>query len=368
MKERINTGRQGELDVAKALAIPYMVIIHIYEEMSGVDYDVRPDNLFRGILVFLGGPLAAPVFMFAMGVGMVYTRHRTPRAFALRGLRLLLVAYLLNLVIWTIPYLLSALRGSPWQGWAIPDTLGMVDILHFAGMAFLLMALLTRLKAGRFGIVVTALLLQGVGTLLLHSFDALPAVARYAVGLVFYSSPNIYFPLSLWFVYPAFGVLFGEFLQTVRDKRAMYNRLALLSVAGLLAISTGMKLTGWNLLDNFALAGDIYYVQRFSVSLWTLCVIALQLFICYHIHRHLHAPLAVTAEYLSRHLNTIYLIQWVLISYGGIVLHLAGIYEVPAWAIVPTGLLVTALSAFAAKYIRFNASGKLAKKGEKSYL
>ena len=95
MCERINTGRQGELDVAKALAIPYMVIVHVYEEMSVVDYGARPDSLLRGVIEFLGGPLAAPVFMFAMGVGMVYTRHRNPRAFALRGLRLLLAGYLL---------------------------------------------------------------------------------------------------------------------------------------------------------------------------------------------------------------------------------------------------------------------------------
>ena len=67
MRERINTGRQGELDVAKALAIPYMVIIHVYEELSVVDCGVRPDSLFRGVLEFLGGPLATPVFMFAMG-------------------------------------------------------------------------------------------------------------------------------------------------------------------------------------------------------------------------------------------------------------------------------------------------------------
>lgn len=79
MKDRVNTGRQPELDVAKVAAILYMVVIHVYEEMSVVNYWVRPDSLFRTVLEFLGGPLAAPVFMFAMGVGMVYTRHRSSR-------------------------------------------------------------------------------------------------------------------------------------------------------------------------------------------------------------------------------------------------------------------------------------------------
>lgn len=352
MKERINLGRQGELDVAKALAIPYMVMVHVYEELSGVDYTVRPDNLFRGILEFLGGPLAAPVFMFAMGVGMVYTRHRNPRAFALRGLRLLAAGYILNLLQLTIPYLLSVWKGSPWQGWTLVDTLGMVDILHFAGMAFLLMALLTKWKVGRYGIVAIALLLQGLGTLLLHQFDALPSVARYAVGLVLPSGENIYFPLALWFVYPAFGVLFGEFLQTVSDKGAMYRRMAWISAAGLIVVSLGIVLLGGNLLDNFALAWYAYYHQNIGSTLWTLPVIGLQLFFCYFLYQHLHGRVAAMAYLMARHLNTIYLIQWVLIVYGGVAMRLAGLYEIPVWAIVPVGLLITALSTYAARFIR----------------
>lgn len=338
--------------MAKALAIPYMVIIHVYEEMSVVDYNVPPDNLFRVILEFLGGPLAAPVFMFAMGVGMVYTRHRGPRDFALRGLKLLALGYLLNLVEWTIPYLISSMRGHAWGSWTVVDTLGLVDILHFAGMAFLLMALLTKLKVGRIATVVLALLLQGLGILLLQQFDGLPSVARYAVSLVFYSSPNIYFPLSLWFVYPAFGALFGDFLQTVPDKKRMYNRLALLSAAGLLALSIGMVCAGRSLLDNFALAEEGYYIQHLSMSLWTLLVIGLQLFICYRIHLGLGGRLRKKTSSVARRLTLIYLIQWVLISYSIVVMDLAGLPEVLVWAIVPLGLLFTALSIFISRRIK----------------
>ena len=200
MKDRVNTGRQPELDVAKVAAILYMVVIHVYEEMSVVNYWVRPDSLFRTVLEFLGGPLAAPVFMFAMGVGMVYTRHRSPRAFALRGLRLL--------------------------------------------------------------------------------------------------------------------YCFGEYLQTVRDKKTMYGHIALLSLAGLVAISAGMIVLGWNLVDNFALAQDAYYIQRLPGTLWTLCVIGIQLYVCFHISQRLPKPLADGAVFISRRLNTIYLIQWVVIPYS----------------------------------------------------
>lgn len=352
MKDRINTGRQIELDVAKVFAILYMVTIHVYEEMSVVRYWSRPDSVFRTVLEFLGGPLAAPVFMFAMGVGMVYTKHRTPRAFAIRGLRLLGASYLLNVVRMTVPYYLTLLSGDSWGSWTVVDTIGLVDILQFAGMAFLLTALLERWKVGRWGILAAALLLQGLGLIPLHSFDGLPSAAQYALGLFFHTNSNVAFPLTLWYVYPAFGLCFGEYLQTVGDKKSMYGRIAVLSAAGLLALSVGMKHMGWNLLDNFALAGDAYYIQSLPVTLWTLAVIGLQLSVCYLISLLLPGRLARGAEFISRRLNTIYLIQWVIIPYTILAMGLAGLPMLPAWAIVPAGIVIYAASILASKYVR----------------
>ena len=352
MKDKVNTGRQLELDVAKVLAIFYMVIVHVYEEMSSVNYWAMPDTLFRTVIEFIGGPLAAPVFMFAMGVGMVYTKHRTPRAFAVRGLKLLAAAYILNVIRMTIPFLLARLAGDSWGYWTIVDTIGLVDILQFAGMAFLLVALLYKLKVGKYGIVAVALLLQGLGTILLHSFDGLSRVAQYAVGLFFHTNSNVCFPLSLWFVYPAFGILFGEYLQTVGDKKPFYNRIGIVSVAGLAALTVGMKSVGWNPVNVFALARDSYYIQHFAGTAWTLFVIGIQLYICYRISSHLAGPFLKGTGFISRHVNTIYLIQWVLIPYIIVATEAAGLPRVPAWAVVPCGLLIASISIWLAKYIR----------------
>ena len=352
MKEKVNTGRQPELDVAKVFAILYMVVIHVYEEMSVVRYWTRPDSLFRGVLEFLGGPLAAPVFMFAMGVGMVYTKRRNPRAFAIRGLKLLAAAYILNVVRMTVPYCLALLSGDSWGSWTAVDTIGLVDILQFAGVAFLLTALLEKCRAGRWVVLAVALLLQGLGIMLLHSFDGLPSAAQYAVGLFFHTNSNVAFPLTLWYVYPAFGLCFGEFLQTVADKKRTYNSIAMVSAAGLLAMSASMKYMGWNLLDNFALAGDAYYIQHLPQTLWTLAVIGLQLFVCYRISLMLPGRMTEAAEFISRRLNTIYLIQWVIIPYAVVAMAAAGLPMLPAWAVVPAGVLIAAASVFISKFVR----------------
>lgn len=347
MKDRVNTGRQLELDVAKVFAIFYMVIVHVYEEMSAVNYWAMPDSLFRAAIEFIGGPLAAPVFMFAMGVGMVYTKHRNPRAFAIRGLKLLAAAYILNVVRMTIPFLLARLAGDSWGYWTIVDTIGLVDILQFAGVSFLLVALLDKWKVGRYGILAVALLLQGLGTALVHSFNGLSPVAQYAVGLFFHTNPNVCFPLSLWFVYPAAGIFFAEHLQTVRDKKRMYGRIAFVSATGLAALTASMVYMGWNPVKVFALAGDSYYIQHLPGTIWTLLVIGVQLFICYRISLHLEGAFLKGTGFISRRVNTIYLIQWVLIPYS----IAAGVPSLPAWAVVPCGLLIAGISIWLAKFI-----------------
>lgn len=73
-KSRLSS-RLFEVDVVKAFAILWMVFMHVYEQLSGIDYlREMPVDAFRNTIEFLGGPLTAPVFMFSMGIGMVYTK------------------------------------------------------------------------------------------------------------------------------------------------------------------------------------------------------------------------------------------------------------------------------------------------------
>ena len=86
----MNKGRQFEVDCIKFFAIFFMICIHIYEQLGRYDYKhLLPTGFFRNAIEFLGGPMAAPVFMFAMGMGMVYTRHNSSEEFIKRGCHIL---------------------------------------------------------------------------------------------------------------------------------------------------------------------------------------------------------------------------------------------------------------------------------------
>lgn len=73
--QNVNAGRQIEWDFAKVFAIALMIITHYFAFCSfgNVDYGKATEILF--ILT----QCSAPIFMFAMGIGMVYTRHGSPR-------------------------------------------------------------------------------------------------------------------------------------------------------------------------------------------------------------------------------------------------------------------------------------------------
>jgi len=90
-----------------------MVIIHVIEEMSTVNTEVLPTGTLNNLVQFFAGPMAAPVFIFAMGIGIVYSSHQEPVELFRRGVRLFLAAFALNIVRDVIPRLLvCAISGT----------------------------------------------------------------------------------------------------------------------------------------------------------------------------------------------------------------------------------------------------------------
>ncbi|MBR6391185.1 MAG: hypothetical protein IKS16_07585, partial [Lachnospiraceae bacterium] len=75
--EPCNTGRQTEIDIVKTILIFDLVFCHCFLTCCS------DERLSTGLPYFMdtiwGGPLGAPGFMMAMGVGMIYTVHSTPR-------------------------------------------------------------------------------------------------------------------------------------------------------------------------------------------------------------------------------------------------------------------------------------------------
>ena len=237
--EPINTGRQFEFDIAKVFSLLFMVIIHVKCRWNFTEIASTETDVYLNLLEFMGGPLAAPVFIISMGVGSIYTKHKTPRDFAKRGVELLIQGYILNFFRDFIPFAIAKaadIDSSAFDhSWA--SRFLTVDILQFAGLTFLVFSLFAYLKLPSLSLFMVALLLQGIGVLLIGHFDSVPQVLQLILGLFFYTGKYSRFGLTLFLLYPTIGVLFAELLIYITNKTRFYLLVLLSSLVLFAAIT-----------------------------------------------------------------------------------------------------------------------------------
>ena len=238
----VNRGRQVELDLVKGLAILFMLLVHCFESFTSLPWEPTWPNR---LIFFLGGPPAAPVFMFALGVGLAYTRKNTPGDLARRGLRILLLGFAVAFFRdFLSMYVLYLRTGDPADlAVGIEEALG-VDILPFAGLAFLFFAAASKLKFQSVHYAAAALLGAAANLLLAGRVLSSPALNVIA-GLIWGTSEYSWFPFLTWIPYPIVGYLFGQLLVRCRDKARLY-RLCL-------EISLPAAFAGWLLFRHYGI-------------------------------------------------------------------------------------------------------------------
>ncbi|WP_099467391.1 acyltransferase family protein [Konateibacter massiliensis] len=347
VKEEVNTGRQFEFDVAKTLAIFFMVIVHVCDNMSVLDSSIMPQSFLHLVIKFFGAPMAAPIFMFAMGVGMVYTKHDSPKEFASRGVKLILMGYALNFFRETLLMIIA--KGmeleTDYQK-ALIDTIGTIDILQFAGMAFLLVALMKQLSLKPWMLLCAALVFQVFGTLFIGSFDSVPKVLQYVLGLMFYTNHYIAFPATLWLIYPVMGICFAYLLRRVSDKHNFYSRVLWLSVVALISVTAGSVALGIDVRCYFVGARDSYYQQNFISTLWIASIIGVSISVYYYFSCLIEGRIQNTVKYISANLNTIYIMQWLLITYSIAIKEILGLGNLTVYWVIPIGVLIAVVCMF----------------------
>ncbi len=307
--ERVNSGRQVELDIAKCLAIFYMIFLHCMFVSAGFPNDISV-FMQRAIGKLLGGPFAAPVFMFAMGVGIVYSRNQEPGYLIRRGIKLMLLGLVVNVGEFFVPHYLAGRLLGEWDIFPIAGGLLLfcIDILAFAGMAMILIGVCKRLKLSSRQIIVLALVLSVIGwTLRFHDFggNVQNLIAGYFVGS---AGGFTAFPLCPWFIFPAAGILFGEYYIRCNDKKRF---LRLWPLA--LAISVAYFVISWSIPEGFLSDTHHYYFMTTIDAMFCLVCNYGVIGICYYISAFLPDSALKFFSKTSANLNPIYVIQWYLI-------------------------------------------------------
>lgn len=313
----MNKKRQLEIDIVKGFAILFMFLVHCYEDY-GSDA-IQTQGFFSHLVYFLGGPLAAPVFMFCMGVGMVYTNKQSSKQFFKRGITLFLIGYALNFARDFLPYTIqSYIQHDSSLFETAKDYLICIDILPFAGLTYMFMARFKQTKLKDYWLIVFYGVCAVVNVFLLPiTFE--DRVMGSITGLLWGSWESTWFPFLSWIFFPIAGYLFGKQLIHALKVDEFYKQI--LTWTGLLFFPLLILMYGLNIncgaIDGYF--GMEYFHMDWFGNMMTLEVILLWIGFWHFAGENIPKLLKDSLIRWSKQINTIYIVQWVLIGWGNIV-------------------------------------------------
>ncbi|MBD5521910.1 MAG: acyltransferase [Lachnospiraceae bacterium] len=366
-KEIVNSGRQPELDLAKAVLIFCLALVHcIIECTSG-------EQLAHGIPFFfdsvLGGPLGAPMFMFAMGFGMVYTKRHTPKDYVRRGIRIGITSYVLNICRFLIPFLAGYLLTEDIEKYIkpIPYRIFGNDILQFAALAMIMIALFVKLHMSNAAMILVCLAMSFLGTFLKGLDVGSPAGNIFLGYLIGTEDPAgaVFsdFPLFNWLIVPVSGYVFGGLLLHVKNKNLFYGILSTVGILVCIVYFPPAISGGWGMFGE----GQNCYYHIITVDVLVSIAAAIGMLGIYHVVApRLPKRMTDCVGEISRNINVVYCIHWVFVMWiTNVILYiLRGTQELPVTLALLLGTGISIVSIVAAHFWSATKAKQIATSGK----
>ncbi|MDO4435084.1 MAG: acyltransferase family protein [Cardiobacteriaceae bacterium] len=346
--QKINTGRQLEIDLAKAFALMFMAWVHTLEETESVTEALMPTLIEK---VF-GGPFAAPVFMVALGIGLVYTKHGTAHHFYQRGITLLVIGFVLNIVRFVSPAVWRSVGlDQPFDYEYEIAWLVSVDILQFAGLAFLYFGWATQHQLSPKALAIIAIICSLLGSAL-NGITIEHHVGKQFLGYFWAASDETFFPFLNWLIFPTFGYCFGLTYQRCQDKALFYSlAMPIGMILGLGYITLTMHM-GWGMYRD---ATNSHYYMNLIDATFILCLVVGWFGFCYALLELFPQKYFRPLFNLSQNINQVYCIHWIILGFFGVWFRdFLEKTELPVWEVTLYAALILTTSAILAEiYVRY---------------
>ena len=307
------------LDLLKVIALLLMPCIHVMAalpemELISPNFPVDSITTHGGILyLFVPG-----VFMFCMGCGLQLSNHSTPSQLMRRGLHLLLVGFILNILRGTLIFVILGFVDDPSCFHTAWFWLWGSDILYFAGLFFLLFAFVKRFKVKDIWILGGAVLMLIVGHFI-PAFTTGIVTLDEIIGNLVYVNADSYFPVLSWSIYPVLGYVFQKKIEQTEKKDGFVLRVGLVSAAVFLVLFLALKLSG-NMQDRYLLWGEMGARMDLPTALLTISFEGIYISLIYAVCRWIKSEkLMNVLGKISARVNSIYCIHWLIVSYGALV-------------------------------------------------
>ena len=307
----VDRDRIRAFDLAAGLAVFFMILVHVLWHWGAASTWTTP---IGEAISFAAGPTAAPVFAFLMGASLGAAPRSGFRSLAARGLWLVFLGYVLNLLRGVIPASLGLASGvitadqvAPYTLWWLGTT---VDLHHMIGLSLVAIAALrTRTEPGRTWLAIAAALVLAAPWLRTVAVGSplLDAPLTPFVG----SAPNVYYAVVPWLAYPLAGAVFGAIVARAVDPTAVFRRAA---VIGGLLIAFGSVLI---LSQRPGFDVYTYWRQPLSFAVAIFGIILAWLATCDLVTRRpwIDRHLAIVYGW-SRRAIAMYFSHWIIVGWG----------------------------------------------------
>lgn len=291
-------------DLLKGIAVILMVQVHIIELFATTKIY---ESTFGKELLFLGSVPVAPVFILIFGY-YIASNSKSSLKLILKGLKIFGLGMLLNVIL-NLNLIISVAKGL-YQIDLLPYIFG-VDILQFAGLSMIVIALLNKVFEKNKLILICGILVSAFLGQILLNYIPENTFLKYLSSLFYGSTYWSYFPLFPWLAYPLTGMVFYHL-------QPRFN-FAILKKAGLKVFIVITFLCFMLFTINYAISISselqLYYHHGLLFFLWSILFLLFYGFFIYEFHAFFGmTKLLNYLKWLGKNVTLIYIIQWIIIG------------------------------------------------------
>ena len=337
MQNEKMTERQYNLELLKAVAIISMIICHPVITFGVHHIGYENDTPYLIADLFFGDYLGvAHAFMFAMGVGSVYSSRRKPMDLIRRGIWIFSLGYILNFFRYGIYALADGIIEGKFREETLLSLIGQ-DILHFAGLALIVTGIFFYFKMKAAHILLVGVILSMIAAPLAFQFEGSFA-ANYFLGFFLVTTKEgSCFAFMNWFLFVAFGRLFGTVIRKSKDLDRLYSRLFWVACPVMVLYIFLTFVFG----PLFLCKERWYYGVSLPEALGLLSIDMVLLSAFYFLLKKINLSGVRALITMSKNINSIYIIHWCILGFADALIcyHLEYVVPYPAAYLIAVALV-----------------------------
>jgi uncharacterized membrane protein len=300
----MNSTRNHILDLLKGIAVLLMIQVHVMELFAS---DLISTNTIGKLSLFLGGAPVAPLFMVVFG-HFISKAYQSTMQLIVRGIKMFALGMILNVALNL--NLISSVCFGKLDVDLMPYIFG-VDILHFAGIALIIIAPFKKWFQKQYLLPLITMLVAALLGHYLLNYVPNNNVLKYVSAFFYGSMPWSYFPVFPWLAYPLAGMVVYQLQQRYDFSWLLVVKTKIvLSVLFLIFIVFTVKYA-------IIISSDLplYYHHGLLFFGWVMTFLFFYTFGINELNERFgETSVFKYIKWLGKNVTLIYVIQWILIG------------------------------------------------------